>query len=83
MTLSLKKDQVIRTTSNFVEETELLSEAQALEDSQQSGIEETELLSSFDETTLLKEISEGFTIDDDMVIVDSNEIIEDGGERVV
>lgn len=79
----VKKDQAIRTTNNLVEETELLSEAKAVEYLQQSTSEETELLSSFDETTLLEEVGEGFTIDEEMILVDSNEIIEDGGERVV
>ena len=78
----VKKDQVIGSASDSTEETELLSEVQMAADSLQStGEEETVLLSSVDETTLLEETSDGFMIDEDVIMVDSNEVIESGGEK--
>lgn len=79
----VKKDQVIGSASDSTEETELLSEVQMAADSLQStGEEETVLLSSVDETTLLEETSDGFMIDEDVIMVDSNEVIESGGEKI-
>lgn len=79
----VKKDQATRKTTNSLKETELLSEPEALSESNQSALKETELLSEIDDMTLLAESAEAFVISEDMIVVDSNEVIENGGKKIV
>lgn len=78
--IMIKKDQSIQTTAAPDAETELLLNTNLVE---QTDVKETEILSADDETTLLEEQDQVFIIEDDMLVIDSNKVIENGGEKIV